>query len=239
MTLLLAALVAGKALLAPPPALNIVHHRVKRQAVQSYQTTEASIVAAYERAKAPIYWMTFQSATDARDILSFNLFDRPDDLQRATATYRAIAPSHPELGRLASRLSSLLDSQTSVLTTRRDEVSYTRADVDFSTMRAVKIATFRVKAGHEGQFIDAVRMAGGGGAPWIVYESTADPTFVLVWPLRSKSDARTASIPRALRDLRRAYRRTEFAVYTLSASISRMPVEYFAKARSAAKTKAH
>jgi hypothetical protein len=238
-TLLLAALLAGKALVAPPPTLNIVHQRVKREVVQSYQTLEASIVSAYDRAKMPLYWMTFQSATDARDILYFNVFNTPDDLRRATSTYKSLAPSHPELGRLATRLAAMLDSETSMLTTLRDEVAYTRTDVDFSTLRGVKIATFRVKAGHEGQFVDALRMAGGSGAPWIVYESTADPTFVLVWPLRSKSDAKAAAIPRALRDLRRAYHRTETATYLLSASMSRMPVEYFAKARGAAKTKAH
>jgi hypothetical protein len=237
-TLLLAALLAGKAVLAPPPTLNVVHHRIKRQAVQTYQTLEASIVAAFDRAKAPLYWMTFQSTADPRDVLYFNLFETPTDLQHATSTYRSLAPSHPELERLQTRLAGLIETQSTVLTTLRDEVAYTRADVDFSTMHAVKMATFRVKPGHEGQFIDAVRTAGGAGAPWIVYESTADPTFVLLWPLRSKSDAKSATIPRGLRDLRRAYRRTD-GLYVLSASMSRMPVEYFAKARNAKKTKAH
>ena len=239
--LLLAAFVAAKAPIVPPPAtLNIVHHKVKRHAESGYQTTEASIVSAYERAKIPLYWMTFQSTKDPRDVLYFNLFDSPDDLKRATDNYRSLSPAHPELARLSSRLSSMLDAQDSVLTTRRDEVAYTRTDVDFSTMRALMLATFRVKAGHEGQFIDALRRAGGSGAPWVVYESTADPTFALVWPLRSKSEARSASIPRPLRELRRTYLRTDVAVYTLSSSMSRMPVEYFAKARNAApKPKAH
>lgn len=240
MTLLLAALLAVKAVVSPPPTLNIVHHHLKRQAAGAYQTVEASIVNAYERAKVPLYWLTFQSVKDPRDVLYFNVFQTPDDLRRATDTYRSLAPAHPELGRLSARLSSMIETQSSVLTTRRDEVSYTRTDVDFSTMRALILATFRVRAGHEGQFMDAVRDAGTGGAPWIVYESTADPTFVLVWPLRSRAEGRGTSIPRALRDLRRAYKRTDVGLYALSSTMSRVPAAFLVKSKNAVpKPKAH
>jgi len=237
---LLAAVVALKAAVLPPATLNIVHHKLKRGTPASYQSLEASIVSAYDRAKVPIYWLTFQSVKDPRDVLYLNLFDAPSDLDRATEMYRSLAPAHPELTRLSTRLSSMLDAQSSLLTTRRDDVSFTRTDVDFSTMRAVMLATFRVKAGHEGQFIDAIRKAGGGGAPWIVYESTADPTFVLVWPLKSRSEARGASLPRPLRELRRTYARSEVGVYALAPAMTRTPTEFFAKAKSAAsKPKAH
>jgi len=239
--LLLAAAVAVKAAaMAPPQTLNIVHHKLKRHAQASYQTLEASIVTAYDRAKAPLYWVTFQSVTDPRDVLYLNVFNTPDDLKRATASYDALAPAHPELARLTTRLASMIEAQTTLLTTRRDEVPYTRTDVDFSTMRALRLATFEVKAGHEGQFVDAIRQAGGGGAPWIIYESTANPTFVLLWPLRTRADARHASIPRPLRELRRAYKRTDVGVYAIAPSMSRVPVEFFAKAHSASpKPKAH
>jgi len=231
---------AAKPALVPPVALNIVHHKVKRQTAPAYQSLEASIVSAYDRAKIPLYWIAFQSTKDPRDVVYLNVYDSRDGLQHATDTYRMLAPAHPELARLSTRLSAMIDAQTSTLTTRRDEVPFTRTDVDFSTMRAMMLATFQVNPGHEGQFIDAVRKAGAGGAPWIVYESTADPTFVMLWPLRSQSEAKSATVPRALRELRRAYKRADVALYALSSSMSRVPVEYFAKAKSAApKPKAH
>lgn len=240
MIALLAAVVALKAAILPPATLNIVHHKLKRDAPAQYQSLEASIVAAYDRAKVPLYWLTFQSMKDPRDILYLNLFDTPADMDRAADAYRTLAPAHPELARMSTRLSSMLDAQSSLLTTRRDDVSFTRTDVDFSTMHALMLATFRVKAGHEGQFIDAVRKAGGAGAPWIVYESTAEPTFVLVWPLKTKSEARGASIPRPLRELRRTYTRTETGVYALAPAMTRTPTAFFAKAKNAApKPKAH
>ena len=214
-----------KPVLAPPPALNIVHHRVKRRAVAGYQALEASIVAAYERAKMPLYWMTFQSTKDPRDVLYLNAFDTPEGLARASETYRALAPAHPDVGRLSERLASLIESQSSLLTTRRDDLAATRTDVDFSTLRALVLVTVKVRPGHEGQFVDALRAAGTAGAPWIAYEANAESTFVLLAPLRSRAETGRASpLPRALREARSAYRRADVQVYALSRSMSRVQV---------------
>jgi hypothetical protein len=220
---------ATKPHLAPPPFLNIVHHRLKPGAPPTYQSLEASIVAAFERAKVPLYWITFQSTKDARDILYLNVFNTPDGLARAADTYRSLAPAHPELARLSTRLAALIDDRRSMLTTRRDEVAYTRTDVDFATMRALMLVTFAVRPGHEGKFMEGVRKASGSGAHWTMYEANDDSTFVLLAPLRSRAEAkRRALIPRALRALRGVYRRAEIELYTLSGSMSRPPNEFVA-----------
>ena len=39
----------------PPNVLNVVHHKLKRGTTAAYQTLEASIVAAYKRAKVPSF----------------------------------------------------------------------------------------------------------------------------------------------------------------------------------------
>lgn len=219
---------AGRALkhpAPPPPALNVVHHRLKRGAAAGYQALEASIVAAYERARAPLYWTAFQSTRDPRDVLYLNAFETPEDLARAGDAYRALEPSHPELARLTARLQAMIETQSSLLTTHHEEIAYTRPDVDFATMRALMLVTFRVRPGHEGQFVDAVRTAAGGGAPWLVYEAKDESTFVLLSPLRSRAEARRAvPIPRAIREVRRAYRRADVEVYALSPAMSRVPV---------------
>ena len=209
---------------APPPRfLNIVHHRLKRGAPAPYSGVEASIVAAFERAKVPLYWMTFHSTRDPRDILYLNAFDAASDLARADDTYRALSPQHPELAKLSGRLSALIESQASLLTARRDEIAYTRRDVDFNTMRALLLVTFHVKAGHEGKFMEAARKA--GSEPWIVYEATEEPTFVLLAPMRSRAEAkRHAPIPRPIRELPGIYRRTPTEVYALVPSMSRLPI---------------
>lgn len=211
----------------PPPVLNIVHHRLKRGTPAAYQAVEASIVHGYDRAKVPMFWITFQSITDARDILYLNVADTVEQFNRYADIYQASVPPHPEIVKRQKRLATFIEAQTSTLTTRRDEVAYTRADVGFSTMRALRLATFRVKRGHEGQFMDGVRKAAGGGAPWIVYEAIDESTFVLLSPLRSRAESgRPPPIPRPLRELRGVYRRADIALYALRPSMSRLPANF-------------
>jgi hypothetical protein len=233
---------AVKAAPPPPLSVNIVHHRLKRGTPAAYQALEATIVNAYERAKVPLYWITFQSTRDPRDILYLNVFDSHDGMRRAADTYRALSPSHPELGRLSSRLAAMLEVQTSVLTTRREEVTYTRPDVDFQTLRAMTVVTFRVKPGHEGKFMEAVRKAGASGAPWMVYEANEESTFALLAPMRTRAEAtHPAPIPRPLKELRGVYVKATTEVYALMPTMSRLPTEMaLARSKNAApKPRAH
>jgi hypothetical protein len=226
----------------PPVSLNIVHHRLKRGTPAAYQALEATIVNAYDRARVPLYWMTFQSTKDPRDVLYLNVFESAEGLAHAAETYKAFAPAHPELTRLSTKLSAMIETQSSVLTTRRAETAYTRADVDFQTMRALMLATFHVKPGHEGTFMDAVRKAGASGAPWIVYEANEESTFVLLAPMRSRAEARhPAPIPRVVRELRGIYHRAATELYVLMPSMSRVPAAAaIARGKNAApKPKAH
>lgn len=212
---------------ALPKVLNVVHHKLKRRVPAGYQTLEASIVAAYERAKVPMFWITLQSKNDPRDILYLNVADTAEQFNHLAEVYRSAVQAHPELARMSERLAKMIDTQSSTLTTRRDEVEFGRTDVDFASMHALLLTTFHVKSGHEGKFMDAVRIASGGGAPWVVYEANDDSTFILAAPLRSRADAkRGAPIPRTVRELRGVYRSVETQAYVLSPEMSHFPVEF-------------
>jgi hypothetical protein len=225
---------------APPPILNVVHHRLKRNAPAGYRALEASIVQAFERAKVPLFWITFQSKKDPRDILYLNVADTVDQFNHLAEIYRGFAPAHPELTRMQQRLARLIDGQSSTLTMRRGEIAFGRTDVDFRNLRAVLLMTFHVRPGHEGKFMDAVRAAGGGRAPWIVYESTTDSTFVLLAPMRSHAEARRgSSVPRAVRELRGVYRKADVQLYLLSPAMSRMPPDPASVPRVAATRPRH
>jgi len=85
--------------------------------------------------------------------------------------------------------------------------------------------------------MEGIRAAAAGGAPWIVYEANEESTFVLVMPLRSRSEARrAATMPRAIRELRGAvYRRAETELFVFTPAMSRLPAEFTAaRARGAA-----
>lgn len=228
-----AATIAPKHSGAPPAVINVVHHKLKRGTPPAYQTLEANIVAAYERAKVPqFYWLTFQSARDARDVLYLNVANTVEEFNSLASAWTGIAAAHPELPRLQQRLAKLIETQTSTLTTRRDDIQYGRTDVDFSSMRALLLTTFHVKAGHEGRFVEAVRRASGSHAPWVLYEANDEPTFVLLAPLKSRAEAkRAAPVPRAVRALKGVFRDMETRLYVLTPAMSRVP-EAFGQARS-------
>jgi len=217
---------------APPPVLNVVHHKLKRGTPSNYQTLEATIVGAYERAKVPrFYWLTFQSTKDPRDVLYLNLANTVDEFHSLADSWQTVSAAHPELPRMQQRLEKLIESQSSTLTMRRDDIEYGRADVDFASMRAMLVTTVHVTAGHEGRFVEAVRRASGSHAPWVLYEATDESTFVLVAPLKSRAEAkRTAPVPRAVKSLKGVYRDINTRLYALAPPMSRIP-EAFGQAR--------
>jgi len=149
----------------PPKLLNVVRQTLKKGAASTYAAIEASIVRGYERAKIPLYWIGLQSSKAPAEILYLNLYDTPDGPDRAQTTYKEWVPKHPELVKLQDRLVTYgAAPAVSTLMTRRDEFVYGRRDVDFATMGALRVTVFHVKAGHEGDFVDAAQT--GRVVPW-------------------------------------------------------------------------
>ena len=212
---------------APPKVLNVVRQTLKRGAVSAYATLEATIVRGYQRARIPLYWIALQSAKSPVEILYLNLFDAADGAARAEATYRDTVPRHPDLVRLQERLAAHgAAPPTSTLTMRRDEFVYGRDDVDFATMAALRVTVFHVKAGHEGEFVDAAQT--GRAVPWQMYEDTATSTFFLVAPLGGPSDRRATATPRTLRRLKGIYTVERPVVYVVQPAMSHAPPEFAA-----------
>src|SRR4029078_233888 len=94
---------------------------------------------------------------------------------------------------LSARLAALIDRTTSTLTTRRDEIPFSRTGIDLQAMRAVGLTVCGCSRGHEGRFVHAARGASDRAAPWLLYEANEAPTFMLVTPLRTAKHANKAA----------------------------------------------
>jgi hypothetical protein len=211
----------------PPKFLNVVRQTLKRGAAPAYAALEANIVRGYARAKIPMYWLGLQSTKNPTEMLYLNLYDSADGPDRGAATYRETMPRHPDLVKLQERLAALgASAPTSTLTMRRDEFVYGARDVDFATMGALRMLVFHVKAGHEGEFVDAAQT--GHAVPWQIYEDTAASTFFLLTPLRGRSERRDAGIPRTLRRLKGIYTVEKPVVYAVQHAMSHAPPEFVA-----------
>jgi hypothetical protein len=210
---------------APPPkVLNVVRQKVKRAAVHSYESLEATIVKAYGRAQVPLFWTCLQSKSDATDILYLNTADSIEQWDQGPAIYARAIAAHPDLVKLGDRLRTFQNgAPTSTLTTRREDVEYGRPDVDLRSMKALRLTVFEVRAGHEGRFMRAMRMGAGGGSPWLLYEANDSSTFFLMAPMRSAAEARKGpALPHGVQELKNVYTVTQSTVYLTRPTMSRV-----------------
>jgi hypothetical protein len=209
----------------PPKVLNIVRQKLKPGTAPAYANLEATIVRGFDRARIPLYWIALQSVKNPADILYLNVYKVPADADRAARTYTEAMKSHPELVRLQQRLSSFGQAApVSTLTTGRDEFVFSRHDVDLTTMEALRVIVLHVRAGHEGEFVDAAQT--GRGVPWLMYEDTASSTFFIVSPLRSTSDRKGGTLPRTLRRLKGVYTAEKPVVYAVRHAMSHASSEF-------------
>ena len=208
----------------PPKVLNIVRQTLKRGAAANYAAVEASIARGYRRARIPLYWICLQATSNPSAILYLNVYDVDRDAGRAEETYRNMVPRHRDLMRLHDRLKTYTAGPpVSMLTTRREEFAFRPRTVDFATMGALRVTVFHVKAGHEGDFLEAART--GRAVSWTIYEDSATSTFFLLTPLRTAAE-RDSGIPRALRGLRGVYTAERPVTYTARPAMSHAPPGY-------------
>jgi hypothetical protein len=206
---------------APPHMLNVTQVRVKARNATAYSTLESQVVRAFERARVRVYWIGLQSPKDSHDILYLNLFGSSDEFDRATDSYRTAAAAHSDLGQLQQRLSELTSSTSTTLTTRRDDIDRPITEADFATMRSLRLTTFQVQPGREGEFIRAIRTANPKEGSWLVYEANDSSTFLLI-TLKKTSINRGdgPAIPRNLRHGKVLYLKSDSHVYAVKPGMS-------------------
>jgi hypothetical protein len=207
---------------APPHSLNVVRVKLKAGSSAAYESLEASTVRAWARARIRVYWIALQSPKDAKDVLYLNLFRTADEMDRATAAYNDALKQHAELPKLQQRLTELTDSSATTLTTRRDDVDRAPAGVDFATMRALRLTTFQVRPGHEGDFLNAIRTANPKDGSWLVYEANDSSTFALINLKKTTTfDRRDGpAVPRTLRRFQDTSGKADTRVYVVRPAMS-------------------
>ena len=209
---------------APPRLLNIVRVKLKPKTAATYASLENQIVRAYDRAKAKVYWICYQSPKDPTDVLYVNLADSPEAWDRTTATYTETMKRHPNILDLQQKLEALTASTTSTLSTRRDDVDRVSADVDFGTARSLRLTTVDVHPGREGDFLDAVRTAPTTSGSWIVYEANQGSTYSLMTLSRAaRARAGAPSLPRSLRRTTKVLKKIDTKIYVVRPALSRRP----------------
>ena len=206
---------------APPRVLNIVRVRLKPRTAASYAALEAQIARAYERAKAPIYWICLQSPKDSNDVLYLNLADSTEAWDRTSQAYQALIKQHPQISELQDRLTQMTQSSTSTLTTHREDIDRAVQGVDFASMRALRLTVADVAPGREGLFLDAIRTSPATDGSWLVYESTNSSTYALITLTKTRLSRKDGpAVPRALRRHKDVVTRLDTKQYAVRQAMS-------------------
>jgi len=200
----------------------VVRQKLKPGTSHSYEVLETAIVAAFEQARVPLFWIMLQSRTDATDIVYLNVADSLEEWNDLPARYRKAVAAHPELEKMSTRLATFIERTTSTLTTRRDEIPFSRTGIDLQTMRAMRLAVFEISPGHEGRFVNAARGTSDRAAPWLLYEANDAPTFMLVTPLKTARHTSKA-LPHRLQALKDDGTPSADGVYAVRLHMSRPP----------------
>lgn len=236
--ILLASVCFAQPLAGPAPKLlNIVHHKMQPDRTSAYAFLEAAIVRGYTQANIPVHWLALPALAGQPEVLYLNFFESFAALEKAgTAVGQGMA-AHPDLSPMQDRLAGMVRDMTTVLTLRRDDMGYRVNTIDFAKMRVLRVTTFSVRPGHEGEFVEAAKSIAAAhekvraDAAWVVYQVNAGqpaPAFAVLAPMRSLEDAdravaRGAAIEEALGA---AYQSSESQLYVVSREMSHVRKEF-------------
>ncbi|MGH9774978.1 MAG: hypothetical protein ACRD50_08540 [Candidatus Acidiferrales bacterium] len=181
-----------------PKLLNIVHERLKPGQEGAYAALLAEITRDYNGVKDPVNWLEFSSISGPSESFSLNFLDSFAQGEEFGSALNAWISAHPGLLRSQSLLLSFTTEVTNQFVVRRDDLGYRVDNIDFSKSRLLRVTVFRVRAGHQNEFIEAAKMLkesfekAHSGDAWVVYELNSGapgPEFIILEPMQSLKEA--------------------------------------------------
>lgn len=235
----------------PPKVLNIVHQQLVPGKTGAYVDLLTRIAGKYASKRIPVYWITSQSLTGPSEALTLNFFDSFAEAQQSLDVLGQATAGDPELAAMQEQLLEFVRRENNQMAVRRDDLGYRWNAIDFSRTRVLRVATVRVRQGHEAEFAEAIRTLRraygrlNADSPWVTYEVTAGApasTFVILLPMHSLSEmddyiARVRSLPEAegpaaaarMQQIARdAYRSWDSELFIINPSASRVSAEFAA-----------
>lgn len=180
----------------PPKILQIYREEVKPGKGPAHEKVEAGWPAAFAKANWPTTYLALTSMTgpsEAWFITGFDSFAAWEKDAKAVEGNKALSA---ELDALTEKDGELLSGGSGVVLSHREDLS-NPPGVDLSKIRYFRIATFRVRSGHDNDFVSAVKIVRDAysktktALPWAVYQVTAGmpgPTYMVWIPMRSLAE---------------------------------------------------
>jgi hypothetical protein len=172
---------------AQPNLLQIYREEVKVGHAAEHEKIEAGWPAAYERVKSPYYYLAMVSLTGPAEAWFVAPYESHQALGESMKLERGNSVLSAELARLQRADADHLTAARSILATARKDLSHGDYPA-IDKQRFWEITTFRVRAGHEGDFAAAAKAYGeavtrsGTASSYRVYQVIAGmptPTYLV------------------------------------------------------------
>ena len=192
-----AALAQGPALPTSQPALiTIYREQVKLGRGTEHERIEAGWPAAFAKAKSPNYYLAMTSLTGPNEawfIVPFASNAAVADEMKLESSDTALAADLARLGRADAEV---LTDARAIQAVARTDLSH-GAFPDLAKMRFWQITIFRVRPGHDADFVAAAKAYGAAtgrsasGASYRIYQVTAgmpEPTYLIFESVAAYAD---------------------------------------------------
>ncbi len=177
---------------APPKVLQIIREDVKPGKAPAHQKWEEGWPRAYAKAKWPTSFVAMTSVSGPSEAWFMSGYDTFGAWGKDRESFDK-NPIKGEDDRLSQGDGEFLSGTRSIVAAYREDLS-AWAGVKLPTMRYFRVITYRVRPGHDSDFVDAAKTLKGGyekasvKLPWAVYQIVSGlptPTYLVFLPMKS------------------------------------------------------
>ncbi len=182
-----------KAPMGPPKVVQIFREEVKFGKGSAHEKNEAAFADVFKRAKWPTTYLAISSMTgpsEAWFLVGYDSFEAVEKESQATEKATAF---QAEQTRLLEKDAEYVSNGRSIVAFHRADLDY-KAPVNIGQMRYFRITSYRVRPGHEPDFVEAAKTVRaayeklGVDVHWAVYQvysGMPSPTFLVFVPTKS------------------------------------------------------
>ncbi len=182
-----------KPAMGPPKVLQIFREEVKFGKGSAHEKNEAAFADVFKRAKWPTTYLAISSMTGPSEAWFLVGYDSFEALEKDNQATEKATAFQAEQTRLLEKDAEFVSGGRGIVLFHREDLSR-GVGVNIAQMRYFRITTFRVRPGHESDFVEAAKTVRaaydklGVDVHWAVfqiYSGMPSPTFLVFVPTKS------------------------------------------------------
>jgi hypothetical protein len=184
----------------PPKVIQIFREEVKPGKGAAHEKLEAQWPALFRKANDETHYLAMTTLTGPSEAWFLTGYDSFEAWEKDINRVEKDAALKAELAKLSEKDAEFISGGRSIVLVNRPELN-NGPHVDISKMRYMQVITYRVKPGHEKDFMDAAKVIKEAYAKakiersWALFQVNGGmqiPTFMVWIPMKSLADVDTA-----------------------------------------------